>query len=200
MDAVSPAGDGLLFVRGPAARGHRRGCASGRDAAVAIVNPGNGFRPRRQPRGARRPRREGEGAECGVTSSMFRSTSPPTPGALPRRRRRSGRVLGGVAVAPPAAGRRAYKRCRWCAGAGRAGRAGQARRTNLPDCVRWADCLEACVEGGATAFLELGPRAGAERDGDGLEGAIGARCLEQFRTLEGARAWLRQQAAGASAV
>jgi [acyl-carrier-protein] S-malonyltransferase len=56
--------------------------------------------------------------------------------------------------------------------------------------VQWADCLQGCMEGGATAFLELGPGpalsemvAGAYRD-------VATRCLEDFRTLEGARAWL----------
>ena len=56
--------------------------------------------------------------------------------------------------------------------------------------VQWADCLQGCIEAGATAFLELGPGpalsemvAGAYRD-------VPTRCLEDFRTLQGARAWL----------
>jgi [acyl-carrier-protein] S-malonyltransferase len=56
--------------------------------------------------------------------------------------------------------------------------------------VQWADCLQGCVEAGATAFLELGPgralramTAGAYRD-------VAARCLDDFKTLQGARSWL----------
>jgi [acyl-carrier-protein] S-malonyltransferase len=56
--------------------------------------------------------------------------------------------------------------------------------------VQWASCLQSCVEAGATAFLELGP-------GHALSGMVASswpdiptRSLEDFRSLQGARAWL----------
>jgi [acyl-carrier-protein] S-malonyltransferase len=60
--------------------------------------------------------------------------------------------------------------------------------------VQWADCLEACMEGGATAFLELGPgRALSDMVAGAYPGAW-TRSLEDFRTLQGAKAWLAQHA------
>jgi [acyl-carrier-protein] S-malonyltransferase len=60
--------------------------------------------------------------------------------------------------------------------------------------VQWADCLQGCIESGATVFLELGPGpalsemvAGAYRD-------VATRSLDDFRTLEGARVWLAHHA------
>ncbi len=56
--------------------------------------------------------------------------------------------------------------------------------------VRWADCLQGCIEAGATAFLELGPGAALRGMVAGAYGGVEARCLEDFRSLSGARAWL----------
>ena len=59
--------------------------------------------------------------------------------------------------------------------------------------VQWASCLQGCVEAGATAFLELGPGHGLSA----MAGAwpdIPARSLEDFRSLQGARAWLARHA------
>jgi [acyl-carrier-protein] S-malonyltransferase len=57
--------------------------------------------------------------------------------------------------------------------------------------VRWADCLQGCIEGGATAFLELGPgTALSEMVGAEYRG-VSTRGLEDFRSLQGVRAWLR---------
>jgi [acyl-carrier-protein] S-malonyltransferase len=56
--------------------------------------------------------------------------------------------------------------------------------------VHWADCLEACMEAGASVFLELGPgRALTEMVSNAYPGTH-ARSLEDFRTLQGARAWI----------
>jgi [acyl-carrier-protein] S-malonyltransferase len=56
--------------------------------------------------------------------------------------------------------------------------------------VQWADCLEACVEAEASAFLELGPGAALSRMTASTYPEIPARSLEDFRTLRGAHAWL----------
>jgi [acyl-carrier-protein] S-malonyltransferase len=56
--------------------------------------------------------------------------------------------------------------------------------------VRWDACLQGCIEGGATAFLELGPgRALAEMAARACPN-VPARSLEDFSSLAGARDWL----------
>jgi [acyl-carrier-protein] S-malonyltransferase len=59
--------------------------------------------------------------------------------------------------------------------------------------VLWESCLRGCIEAGATSFLEFGPGhalsemvASAWRD-------FPTRCLEDFRSIQGARAWLALQ-------
>jgi [acyl-carrier-protein] S-malonyltransferase len=56
--------------------------------------------------------------------------------------------------------------------------------------VCWSDCLQGCIEAGATVFLELGP-------GHALSGMAAttyrdasARSLDDFKTLQGVRSWL----------
>jgi DNA-binding transcriptional LysR family regulator len=56
--------------------------------------------------------------------------------------------------------------------------------------VHWAACLRGCVEAGASTFLELGPGRALSEMAKSAYPAIPARSLEDFRTLEGARAWL----------
>jgi [acyl-carrier-protein] S-malonyltransferase len=56
--------------------------------------------------------------------------------------------------------------------------------------VQWAHCLEGCVEAGARAFFELGPGRALSKMAAGAYPDIPARCLEDFRTLQGARRWL----------
>jgi [acyl-carrier-protein] S-malonyltransferase len=60
--------------------------------------------------------------------------------------------------------------------------------------VQWAGCLQACMEAGATAFLELGPGhalsemvASAWRD-------VPTRSLDDFRSIQCARSWLARHA------
>ncbi|MGE8591299.1 MAG: malonate decarboxylase subunit epsilon [Alcaligenes sp.] len=56
--------------------------------------------------------------------------------------------------------------------------------------IQWEQCLQACVEAGATAFLELGPgRALADMAASAFP-RIPARSLDDFRTLQGVSDWL----------
>lgn len=59
--------------------------------------------------------------------------------------------------------------------------------------VQWADCLQGCIEGGATAFLELGPGPALSEMVRGAYPDIATRSLDDFRTLQGARTWLAGQ-------
>jgi [acyl-carrier-protein] S-malonyltransferase len=52
--------------------------------------------------------------------------------------------------------------------------------------VQWAHCVEA----GASGFFELGPGQALNEMVAGAYPDISARSLEDFRTLQGARAWL----------
>ena len=56
--------------------------------------------------------------------------------------------------------------------------------------VQWAHCLEGCVEAGASVFFELGPGRALNGMAAGAYPDISARSLEDFRTLQGARACL----------
>lgn len=56
--------------------------------------------------------------------------------------------------------------------------------------VQWAACLDACVEAGADAFLELGPgRALAEMAASAHPG-LPARSVDEFKSVAGLGAWL----------
>src|SRR6186713_328520 len=56
--------------------------------------------------------------------------------------------------------------------------------------VHWDACLEAAVEAGATCFLELGPGRALSAMTSHAWPAIPSRSLDDFRTLDGVRAWL----------
>ncbi|WP_213947357.1 malonate decarboxylase subunit epsilon [Luteibacter sp. dw_328] len=63
-----------------------------------------------------------------------------------------------------------------------------ARQISQP--VQWKACLDACVEAGADVFLELGPgRALADMVSATYPG-VAARSVDEFRSLDGVRAWL----------
>ena len=57
--------------------------------------------------------------------------------------------------------------------------------------VQWEACLQSCMEAGATEFFELGPGAALSKmllTEDNKD--VSVRCLEDFKTLRGARSWL----------
>jgi [acyl-carrier-protein] S-malonyltransferase len=56
--------------------------------------------------------------------------------------------------------------------------------------VQWTACLEGCVEAGASALIELGPGRALNEMATSAYPDIPVRSLEDFRTLQGARAWL----------
>jgi len=188
MDAATSPGDGLLFVRG-LSRGAIDGLCERHDVAVAIVNPGDAFvldgsrvalkALAREARAMNATRVVDVPVEVAshtkrlaAASAAFRDSlrrvsviRPATAGA---------RVLSGVDGSPVIDAKAGLDKL-----------AAQISRT-----VQWAGCLQGCIESGATAFLELGPGpalsemvAGAHRD-------VASRSLDDFRSLEGVRAWL----------
>ena len=188
MDAARHGVQGMLFIRG-LSRAVIEGLLAQQDAAIAIINPGDAFvvagtqaalqsiaaAAQRQGAGRVVP----VGVEIASHSPLMREASAafgtqlahvsvadtPTPGT----RLFSG-IDGAVVLNGPAAvGKLA---------------------SQLSQPVQWAACLDACVEAGADAFLELGPgRALAEMAANAHPG-VAARSVDEFKSLEGVRAWL----------
>ncbi|PII15845.1 malonate decarboxylase subunit epsilon [Stenotrophomonas indicatrix] len=61
--------------------------------------------------------------------------------------------------------------------------------------VQWSACLDACIEAGATAFLELGPGRALTAMVSAAYPGASARSLEDFHTLQGAREWIHRATA-----
>ena len=92
-----------------------------------------------------------------------------------RSRRRSGaRILSGIDGAPVVSAESGLDKL-----------AAQISQT-----VQWANCLQGCIEAGATAFLEFGPGHALSADGCEHRPGLPARSLDDFRSLQGVRAWL----------
>jgi [acyl-carrier-protein] S-malonyltransferase len=182
MDAVSPIGDGMLFARGLSRTAIDRLCDR-HDAAVAIVNPGDAF--------VIGGNRAMLAALAGEARALNATRVTPIAVNVASHTKRLAKAsplfreaLRPLAVAAPVSGTRLLSGVDGAPVldtlAGLHKLAAQISHT-----VQWAGCLDACVEAGATAFLELGPGPALS------EMVAGARCLEEFRTLDGVRAWLR---------
>lgn len=188
MDAASAPGDGLLFVRGLSRDAVEELCRRN-GAAIAIVNPGDAYVL------------GGSGADLDALAGQARSKGA------------SHVVAVGVNVASHTArltaASTAFRKILDQALTARAPapgirllsgidgstvfdvRAGLDKlAAQISHTVQWAACLDACVEAGATAFLELGPgRALAEMAAAAHEG-VQARSLDDFRTVQGVQGWL----------
>jgi [acyl-carrier-protein] S-malonyltransferase len=57
--------------------------------------------------------------------------------------------------------------------------------------VQWASCLASCVEAGARVFFELGPGHALAEMAAGSYPGMAARSFDDFRSLQGVRAWLQ---------
>jgi len=195
MDSASRPGDGMLFVRG-LPRDVVDSLCAWHGAAVAIVNPGDAFVI-----GGSRAARDAFAAaarkmnaakvvdiavEVASHTTLLAAASaaflqdlkhvtvhPAPPGT---------RLLSGIDAAPVLD-----------VPAGLDKLAAQISQT-----VHWSDCLQACVEAGATAFLEFGPGRALSNMASGAYPNVAARSLDDFKSLQGARAWLAK--VGASGV
>jgi hypothetical protein len=56
--------------------------------------------------------------------------------------------------------------------------------------IDWAGCLRACIQAGATRFLDLGPGSALARMAGGLAEQPAARSIEDFRSATGVADWL----------
>ncbi len=190
MDAASDPGDGLLFVRGLPRDAVDRLCGE-HGGAVAIVNPGDAvvlggsadalaaLDGAARAAGAGRVVRVGVAvashtAKLAGASRAFRDAlsesevKPRVPAGV--------RLLSGIDAAPvvDVAG----------------GLDKLARQVSTT--IRWADCLAAAVEAGASAFLELGPGRALAEMAAGAHPGVPARSLDDFKSADGVRDWLRR--------
>ncbi|WP_404525208.1 acyltransferase domain-containing protein [Bradyrhizobium diazoefficiens] len=187
MDAATRAGDGLIFVRGLSREKVGR-LSERHGAAVAIVNPGDAFvvgggrealggiaDDARAMHGARIVALPVEVAShtkrLAAASAAFRETLRLAPAVFPPRT--GARILSGIDAAPVVS-----------LESGRDKLAAQISQT-----VQWADCLRACVEAGATGFIELGPGHALSSMVAEIGAGLPARSLDDFRSLQGVRAW-----------
>ncbi|MCP3387169.1 malonate decarboxylase subunit epsilon [Bradyrhizobium sp. CCGB12] len=188
MDAVTRVGDGLVFVRGLSRDDADRLCER-YGAAIAIVNPGDAF--------VIGGRREALNAIALDAKAMHAARIVDLPVEVashtPRLAEASAvfrEILRSASVAfPPAGGARVLSGIDGApivsAEAGLDKLAAQASQT-----VQWESCLQACLEAGATPFLELGPGHALSRMVAGIWPDLPARSLDDFRSLEGVRTWL----------
>ncbi len=192
MDAATQPGDGLMFVRGLPRDAVERLCAQ-HEAAIAIVNPGDAFviggghvalqaiaGEARAMHAARVVDLPVEVAShtgrLAAASAAFRQSLrsitvnfPPASGM---------RILSGVDAAPVISVDTGLDKL----------------SAQISQTVQWASCLQACVEAGATAFLELGPGHALSEMVAGVWRDIPARSVDDFRSIHGVSAWLQRHA------
>ncbi|MDP9583118.1 acyltransferase domain-containing protein [Burkholderia ambifaria] len=193
MDAASGGDERMAFVRG-LTRARLAQLCDGRDAAIAIANPGDAFVV------AGRQADVAAVADAAARDGALR-VAPVCVRIASHTRRLAAAVpafrasLAAVNVHRPPPGTRLFSGIDGASvldvGAGLDKLARQ-----IAEPVEWAACLAACVEAGATAFLELGPgRALAEMAG-GAYPALPARSVADFRSVDGVASWLARVAAG----
>ncbi|WP_175709996.1 acyltransferase domain-containing protein [Burkholderia ambifaria] len=193
MDAASGGDERMAFVRG-LTRARLAQLCDGRDAAIAIANPGDAFVV------AGRQADVAAVADDAARDGALR-VAPVCVRIASHTRRLAAAVpafrasLAAANVRRPPPGTRLFSGIDGASvldvGAGLDKLARQ-----IAEPVEWAACLAACVEAGATAFLELGPgRALAEMAG-GAYPALPARSVADFRSVDGIASWLARVAAG----
>ena len=191
MDAASGAEDGLAFVRGLGRNAIDALCAR-HASAVAIINPGAVF----VLGGRRSDLRElceealSQGAaKAGALKVNVASHTPRLAAASAGFRaalaaQRTGPRLPGLRLI---SGIDALAVLNVEAGLDRL--AAQISQT-----IDWAGCLDACIEAGVDAFLELGPGRALAAMAEEAYPGVRARSLDDFRSLDGGRGWVDKPA------
>lgn len=192
MDRASPPGDGLLFVRGLARSVIEKLCAR-HEVAIAIVNPGDAF-----VLGGSRIALDGLGAEALAMHAQRVVNVAVEVASHTARLAQASALYREILIAaplhfPPPSGKRLLSGIDGApvldAATGLDKLAAQISQT-----VQWAACLEACMEAGATAFLELGPGPALSEMITGAYPGVPARSLDDFKSVEGVHTWLSRYA------
>ncbi len=188
MDAASEPGDGLLFVRGLPQDVVEDLCRR-KEAAIAILNPDNGYVIGGSAGALEAFAQAAAAAGAARVVRLAVNVASHTPRLADASTAFSGVLGKAVTGRSLSAGVRLFSgidgEAVFDVGAGAEKLAAQISHT-----VRWAACLDGCVEAGATRFLELGPGRALAHMAAGAHPGIEARSLEDFRTAEGARRWL----------
>ncbi|GAB7535060.1 malonate decarboxylase subunit epsilon [Burkholderia sp. 3C] len=187
MDAASAGNEGMLFVRGLAREALDALCA-GHDAAVAIVNPGEAcvLAGSTEALAALAGEAQAHGASRVVEVPVrIASHTPRLAAAVPVFRA----ALGQASVGRGAAGTRLFSGIDGAVVLDVGDGLDKLAR-QIAEPVEWAACLAACVEAGASAFLELGPGRALAEMAAGAYPAVPARSVADFRSWDGLAAWL----------
>ncbi|PCE27173.1 acyltransferase domain-containing protein [Burkholderia ubonensis] len=192
MDAASGGDERMAFVRGLPRTHLARLCAN-RGAAIAIANPGDAFviAGRRDDVEAAAADASRDGApRVAPVGVRIASHTPRLAPAVPAFRA----SLAAVRVRRPLPGARLFAGIDGASVLDVADGLDKLAR-QIAEPVEWAACLAACVEAGATAFLELGPGRALAEMAAGAYPALPARSLADFRSIDGATSWLARVAA-----
>jgi [acyl-carrier-protein] S-malonyltransferase len=188
MDLCNPIDAAMLFVRGLDRRTIERLCTDD-DAAIAIVNPGNAFVI-----GGRRPKLLRIALEA-MAAGASRVTAIPVNVASHTPLLANAAVAFGKLAKRAVVSQRCLPRMRVLSGIDgepvtdiAAGIDKLGRQIAQP--VRWDACMAACIEEGATAFLELGPGRALSDMAAATYPQFPARSLEDFHSIDGVRHWL----------
>ncbi|HEV7777903.1 MAG TPA: acyltransferase domain-containing protein [Luteibacter sp.] len=188
MNAARQGAQGMLFVRG-LDRPVVDALTAYREAAIAIVNPGDAY-----VLAGMRPALEDIAAEAtGKGASRVASVGVEVASHTRFMAAASASFRQHLAQVPMAhalkSGTRLFS---GVDGAGvfnvAQGAAKLALQISHP--IQWAACLDACIEAGADAFLELGPGRALADMVAGTYPGIAARSLDEFKSLQGVRTWL----------
>ncbi len=186
MDAASGPDDGLAYVRGLKRAALDTLCA-GTASPWRFINPGDVF----VMGGARSALDAACAAAVGTGAAHVGTLRVAVASHTARLAPASGafrEILGGIGTARP------DPRVRLLSGLdGTTVRVAEgldrlARQISQP--IDWAGCIEACLEAGMTAALELGPGNALAAMVSAREPRIIARSLHDFRSLEGVKRWL----------
>ncbi|KWI61721.1 malonate decarboxylase subunit epsilon [Burkholderia pseudomultivorans] len=193
MDAASDGDERMAFVRG-LSRAQLAQLCDGREAAIAIANPGDAFV-------VAGTQADVDAVANDAVHAGAQRVAPVCVRIASHTRRLAAAVpafrasLAALRVRRPLPGTRLFS---GIDGASvldvDAGLDKLARQ--IADPVEWAACLAACVEAGATAFLELGPGRALADMASGAYPALPARSLADFRSVDGVTGWLARVAAG----
>ncbi len=187
MDAAGQPGDGLAFVRGLGEREVLR-LAAETGVEPAIINPNLVFVVGGAGEALDRFIVAARGAGAARADRLEVNTASHTPHL-------AAAVEPFLAALLEAQPRRPRPGCILLSaldGANLANPAAQADTLarQLATTLRWDLCLEAAFERGATAVLELGPGRALADMAAGLRPDLPVRSLDDFRSLDGVRAWL----------
>lgn len=188
MDSACRGEQGMLFVRG-LSRSVIEGLTAHRDAAIAIINPGDAYVLAGMH--AALESIAGDASQRGATRVVTVGVNVASHTALMADATTvfRDRLAQLVVERTPTMGTRLFSGIDGAAVLN-VGDAMDKLARQISQPIEWASCLQACVEAGAQAFLELGPGRALADMAVAAYSDIPARSLDEFKSIDGVRAWL----------